>query len=105
MTVKILQLNSQGAFWYKAAEISRWCVDHSVDIVSISESWLCDESCRLPPPHICHTSVDIPGWVWVGRPRGSHGGGVGFLIKDYVPFRVRPDLEVSGVECSWIEVL
>ena len=89
---RVLQLNARGGWWYKSTEVASWAENHQVDIVALSESWLCGPECtRL---HTCHVSADISvrGWTWTGRERSSHAGGVGFLVRDNIPFRRRYDL-------------
>ena len=101
---KFLQLNVQGGWWYKSAETADWAVDHDIDLISVSETWLCSVSCTSH--HICHSPHDIshPGWSWTGRERESRGGGVGFLLREKIPYRRRRDLECDELEMCWIEI-
>ena len=100
---RILQLNCQGAFRYKASEVVDWLERNDGVMAAISETHLCEEQCTKA--HACAVVPQLPGWQWIGRPRNIQGGGVGFLIKDSVTFQQRPDLRTQEVEDEWIEVI
>lgn len=86
----------------KIYEIVEWCDELSIDLVAISETGLCPENCFSE--HRCAVVPHIDGWKWVGAGRSIRGGGVGFLIRNSIPFDVRRDLNTRGVEQIWIEV-
>lgn len=99
-----LQLNCGGAWHSKVGEVVEFCEDEKIDVIVVSETWLCAEACeRLHDQCVSH--VKVPGWSWVGRAReGGQGGGVGFLVRDGVSFCPRPDLSCVGAEVTWIEI-
>jgi len=100
--MKWAQTNIQRGLQLKIFEIVAWCNEHSVDLVSICETGLCASNCCAP--HVCAEVPAIEGWKWVGKGRNIHGGGVGFLVRETIPFEVRTDLTHPTVEQIWIEV-
>ena len=59
-----------------------------IDLVIISESWLTKDNIK---------KVNIPGYSYVGNNRPSRrGGGVGFLIRNNLKFRIRKDLHIDS---------
>ena len=73
--------------------------DYQFDIVTMSETWLKDNSLLLQ-------HVTIPGYSQVFRNRETRGGGVGIYIKESIKFKWRTDIEsrYSQMEHLWIEV-
>ena len=68
-----------------------------IHIFTLSETHLTAEE---------QAEVQIPGYVFVGKPRTiGQGGGIGLYISESVPFRRRIDLKVNDIECIWIEIL
>jgi len=105
MVLRILQLNYGGGFNAKTPEVLHWCEQHGCDIICVTETWLCGRECAHD--HECRRAQDFKGWIFHGRGREDgreRGGGVGFLVRDSVPFRPRQDLENEG-EHVWIELL
>jgi len=86
----------------KIYEIIEWCDELSIDLVAISETGLCPDNCFSQ--HRCAVVPPIEGWKWVGAGRSIRGGGVGFLIRNSIPFDVRRDLNSRDVEQFWIEI-
>ena len=63
-------------------------LEQKVGIVIICETWLNNNSPPLPP---------IKGYTFVGKPRlDRKGGGVSFLIRKDILFRMKIELEVNG---------
>ena len=70
------------------------------DLVILSETWLKEGESKF---------IDIKGYKYEGRHRESKkGGGVGFLIKNKILYKLRPDLqspiESNSYEHYFIEV-
>jgi len=100
--MKFAQININRGFQDKVAETVIWANKEQIDVVAVSESGLCPEGCSRD--HSCATVSNLLGWSWVGRARNIHGGGVGFLIRNEVAFKVRHDLSDPEVEQIWIEI-
>jgi len=100
--MKWAQVNIQRGLSQKVFEVISWCEENSVDLVSISETGLCSETCFSP--HVCAEIPALEGWKWVGAARNIHGGGVGILVRETIAFEVRTDLKKPGVEQIWIEI-
>ena len=73
-----------------------------IDVVAVSETDLCPEECHRD--HACARVSNLNGWTWIGKARNNHGGGVGFLLRNTVAFKVRQDLADRNVEQIWIEI-
>ena len=66
------------------------------DIISLSETFLSMES---------STNLEIPGFHPIfRRDRGSFGGGVACYVRDTLVAKRRLDLEITGMECLWLEI-
>jgi len=100
--MKFAQVNINRGFQYKVEETANWANKEKIDVVAVSESGLCPEDCTRD--HFCAKVPELDGWTWVGKPRNIHGGGVGFLLRDNVAFKVRQDLSDRAVEQIWIEI-
>jgi len=100
--MKWAQINVQRGLQVKIFEVVEVCNEENIDLVAFSETGLCPEFCSSP--HTCAEIPHLPGWKWVGESRNIRGGGVGFLIRDTIPFDVRYDLHEPGIEQIWIEV-
>ena len=97
----VLQLNCRGLIG-KQVELSQLLFkllgNRKIDIVILVETWLTQESEK----RLC-----IPGFIYYGNIRiTKKGGGVGFLIREDLPFKPQPDLIVkdSVVESCFIEL-
>jgi len=100
--MKFAQVNINRGLQYKVEETMNWANSEKIDVVAVSESGLCPEDCRMD--HSCASVPKRVGWTWIGKARNIHGGGVGFLLRDNVAFKVREDLGDRGVEQIWIEI-
>ena len=66
------------------------------DIISLSETFLSMES---------SINLEIPGFhPLFRRDRGSFGGGVACYVRDTLVTKRRHDLEITGMECLWLEI-
>lgn len=78
----------------KTVELEAFLLEHSPDIVTISETWLsCD---------VCSSHTFPPGYVVLRKDRCTRGGGVAILVRDNVPVTPMPD--VDGIEALWCKV-
>ena len=66
-------------------------------VFSASETWL--------DATVNDGEVAVPGFKVIRRDRNRNGGGVAMFIKDDIAFNTRPDLEVDGLEATWVELL
>jgi len=104
--VEILFLNTRGGFPKKSTFVRKWCEQSRIQVAAIVETHLCSQSCQGQHRFRCIRMRPMRGWTWVGRSReGRKGGGVGFLIRDGVAYRVREDLETQGAEDFWVELV
>ena len=59
--------------------LSEYIVDHSIDILALTETWLKEEDESIID------SICPPGYKYIGKPRppskGNRGGGVGFVMR------------------------
>ena len=99
--LSIVQLNCRGLIG-KQVELSHLLFKllgvRKIDIVILVETWLTHES---------EKRLHIPGFTYHGNTRTTKkGGGVGFLIRDELSFKPRPDLVIdnSTIESCFIEL-
>ena len=73
---------------------------HSIDILTLSETWL--------TPDIMDDEVTLQGFSLVRKDRvslvKSCGGGVVIFVRDGIPFVVKSDLTSNCFECLWVDV-
>ena len=70
----------------------------NIDIFSLSETHV------KSTDDIC--SLEIRGYDLISKPRNSgDGGGVAAYISQRIPYARRTDLEMSDIECIWLEIL
>ena len=73
-------------------------VDRTIHCIILCETWL---------NSLNKTKINVPGYTYVGRERNTKkGGGVGFLIRDDLKFRVKAEYEINSdiLENYWIEL-
>ena len=80
----------------KLNEISLLVSNYSLDVLTLSETWL-DES-------ICDAEVSLPGYNLLRQDRNRHGGGVAIFISASIKFTHRSDLQSNSIENLWIEL-
>jgi len=104
--VEILFLNTRGGFPRKSTFVRKWCEQSRVQVAAIVETHLCSQNCLGQHRFRCIRMKQVRGWTWIGRSReGRKGGGVGFLIREGVAYRVREDLQTEQAEDFWIELV
>ena len=104
--VKLLYLNTNGGFKRKSTFLRAWSEEENVDIVAVTETWLCPQGCQNKHLGRCQRMGCMRGWNWVGRARQErYGGGVGFLLRNTVAYCVRADLQTPEVEDFWVELV
>ena len=67
-----------------------------LDVFCINESWLDDS--------IGEYEYEINGYQIFSKHRNRHGGGIVVYIKDSLIVMRRNDLEITDVECIWLEI-
>ena len=73
-------------------------VDRTIHCFILCETWL---------NTVNRSRINVPGYTYVGRERTTKkGGGVGFLIRDDLKFRVKSEYEINSeiLENYWIEL-
>ena len=96
MALRVLQLNCNGAAG-NAQDVQTWVEASQVQVslVALSETKLRGSQ-----------RIVWDKWAFVGRGRVDRlGGGVGWLIRDSVAFRARPNLSSGFCESVWVELL
>ena len=81
----------------KIPEIRLFLARTKVTVFAASETWL-DAS-------VNDNELQIPGFNVIRKDRNRSGGGVALFVRDNVAFNPRPDLDVDGLEASWVELL
>lgn len=70
--------------------------NNDFDIVGLCETWLADGvPARL---------VNIPGYNFIRKDRGSRGGGIGFFIRDSLGYEILHGGITSCLEQMWIKI-
>ena len=81
----------------KVIDVQYFLTSNQYDLFSLSETWLDDD--------ICMNEIScVPGYKFVGKHRGSLGGGVGCYIKENISYLRREDLESDEIELMWLEI-
>ena len=99
--LSILEINIRGLIGKQISiqELLRGCTTaQGIDVVILVETWLTKES---------EKRLNVPGYKYYGQIRSKKkGGGVGFLVRENLPFVIRPDLHYENevVENCFIEV-
>ena len=86
---------------HKTADVQQVLLDHHLDILALSETWL-DNT-------MADGEVHIPSYTIHRLDRDSSidrkiGGGVCFYHRNTLPIKARTDLQVHGAEIAWIEL-
>ena len=79
----------------KVDQISQYLSSNSIDLFSMSETWL-DENVSL--------NLSVHGYSLERKDRNYQGGGVGCYIKSSISYVRRRDLECDDLEVMWIEI-
>ena len=91
--LQVIQVNAR-SLCSRIDEVRQLIATQQADIIAVQETWLSDSN---PAPI-------LPGFVWYGVNRVDRSrGGVGFYIRDHVPFRVVEE-RASEIERATITI-
>ena len=93
-SLKLAHLNAR-SLSRRLPEILRMASLNNLDIIAVAETW-----------HDTSSTVNADCYYWEGTPRVTNtvGGGTGLLLSKRLQTRRRTDLEVCGLEATWVEV-
>ena len=77
--------------------LSLFILKHSIKMFAVSETFMNDS---IPP-----SSVNITGYNFERKDRGSAGEGVGFFVKNNIVYWRRNDLETQDIELLCLEIM
>ena len=81
----------------KLSELRLFLSKTKTSVFAATETWL-DSS-------VNDGEIQISGFNVVRRDRSRNGGGVAMYIRDDIAYNPRPDLDVDGLESTWVELL
>ena len=70
----------------KAALIQTFLLDHDIDVLVITETWLTDGD-EVTPRQLL---PDPDGYSFISVPRNGRGGGLGIVAKSHISIKLRP---------------
>ena len=80
----------------KAALIQTFLIDHDIDVLVITETWL-TEGDDVTPRQLL---PDPKGYSFISVPRNGRGGGLGIVAKSHINIKQRPPQKFESFECA-----
>ena len=77
--------------------LSLFILKHSIKMFTVSETFMNDS--------IPSSFVNIPGYNFERKDRGSAEGGVGFFVKNNIVYRRRNDLQTQDIKLLCLEIM
>ena len=77
--------------------LSLFILKHSIKMFAVSETFMNDS--------IPSSFVNIPGYNFEWKDRGSGGAGVGFFVKNNIVYRRRNDLQTQDIKLLCLEIM